>query len=124
MAEKAWFDDLNTGNRTKGITITAKIYLDYFDPDGPMNFQKNAAALQPGVPILWIVGTEEEKGPRQLGDRGYAKIPPNPGNKFIEIGSDHLDTPGKAIAPVMAWIKEIAGNRTVSGGLVGDPISQ
>jgi pimeloyl-ACP methyl ester carboxylesterase len=107
--DNAWFDDLNSGGRTKSVRTTARIYLDYFDPEGPMNFQKNAAALQPGVPILWVVGTEEEKGPRQLGDRGHARIPANPGNKFIEVSSDHLNTPGKAIEPVIAWIKEIAG---------------
>lgn len=107
--DKAWFDDLNTGSRAKSVRTTAKIYLDYFGPDGPMNFQKNIAALQPGVPILWVVGTEEEKGLRQMGDRGHTKIPSNPGNKYVEVNSDHMNAPGKAIEPVIAWIKEIAG---------------
>jgi dienelactone hydrolase len=107
--DMAWFDDVNTGNRAKSVRTTARIYLDYFSPDGPMNFRKNIAALQPGVPILWVVGTEEEKALRQIGDRGHTGIPSNPGNKFVEVSSDHMNTPGKAIEPVIAWIKEISG---------------
>ena len=107
--DKAWFDDVNTGSRVKFVRITARIYLDYFHPEGPMNFHKNTAALQPGVPILWVVGTEEEKGPRMIGDEGHARIPSNRGNKFIEVNSDHMNTPDRVIEPVIAWIKEIAG---------------
>jgi pimeloyl-ACP methyl ester carboxylesterase len=107
--DKAWFDDLNSGSRTRSVRTTARIYLDYFGPDGPMNFRKNIAALQPGAPILWVVGTEEEQGPRQIGDRAYTRIPSNPGNKYVEVNSDHINTPGNAIETVIAWIKETAG---------------
>lgn len=106
---KAWFDDLNTGNRSKSVRFSAKIYLDFSDPEGPMNFRNNAAALRPSVPVLWVVGTKEEPGPRRLGDLAYKQIPPNPANKYLEIEADHLGTPGKAIPAVIEWIKEVAG---------------
>jgi len=107
--DKLNFDDLNTGNRAKSVRVAAKVYLDYFDPDGPMNFQNNTASLRPGVPILWVVGTAEEEGPKRLGALALKRIPANPGNKFVEVNSDHLNTPNKSIETVIGWIKEIAG---------------
>jgi pimeloyl-ACP methyl ester carboxylesterase len=106
--DKAQFDDLNTGNRAKSVRTTARIYLDYFGSDGPLNFQRNIDALKPGVPILWVVGTEEEKGLRTFGDRGRARIPANPGNRFIEVSAGHLETPDRSVEAVSAWIRDMA----------------
>jgi pimeloyl-ACP methyl ester carboxylesterase len=105
--DRAWFDDLNTGARSKSVRVTGKTYLDYFDPDGPMNFRENVASLRAGVPILWVVGTAEEEGLRRVGDQSYQKIPSHPGNKYVEVRSDHLHTPGNATEAVISWIKAV-----------------
>jgi hypothetical protein len=101
------FDDLNTGGRRKGVTVTANAFLDYFDPDGSMNSQNNASSVLPGVPILWVAGTREEDGLKRMGALLRGKLPANPANRFVEVNADHLNTPNKAVEPVIAWIREI-----------------
>ncbi|MFA6019347.1 MAG: alpha/beta fold hydrolase [Rhodospirillales bacterium] len=43
--ETANFDDINQG-KTKIITPKARVYLSYFDPDGPAVMPRNAAAIK------------------------------------------------------------------------------
>ena len=56
--EKAWFEDYNSGNRTKKVKMSAKVFIEYFDGDGPMNMAHNASRILPGTYVLWVVGRE------------------------------------------------------------------
>lgn len=100
-------DDPNSGGRKKSIVITARVFLDYFDPDGPMNSRKNAAAVRPATPVLWVVGTKEEQGARHNGDLTRGKLPQNPASKFVEVDADHVGTPNSSSEQVIAWIRGI-----------------
>jgi len=102
------FDDPNSGGRRKPVATTARIFLDYFDPDGPMNTQTNAASLLANVPVLWVVGSKEDQGVRQNGAATRDKLPRNPRDRFIEVKSDHLNTPNNAIGPAIGWIRDTA----------------
>ena len=99
------FSDINTGNRFKDTMTTARIYLDYFDPDGPMNSQHNARLLRPGIPVLWIVGSHEEEGPRMSGEKVRDAFPSQTVRTLITIDADHLQTPYYAVTPVMNWLR-------------------
>jgi esterase/lipase len=99
------FDDYNQGRRRTRRT-TARIYISYQDPDGPAVIPKNAAALKPGTPLLWVVGT---KDPMYLRGASFAfdKAPPNPRNKYVVVEAGHMETPfdSEAIRQIVAWIK-------------------
>lgn len=108
-AAKAWFDDINTGNRSKQISMSANTYLAFFDPDGPMNFSANAAALKPDTPVLWVVGAGESPGLKANGTRVYEnKLPKTAHTQLIEVPGGHEQTPDHAIEPALAWLKEVA----------------
>jgi alpha-beta hydrolase superfamily lysophospholipase len=101
------FVDLNSGSRKKTVDATAKTFLEYFDPVGPMNSQNNAASIRAGLPVLWVVGTNEEEGLKRMGTLARGKIPENPGHRFVEVDSDHMNTPNDAVEAVITWIKDI-----------------
>lgn len=102
------FVDLNSGSRKKTVSATARIFLEYFDPDGPMNSQNNAASIRAGIPVLWVVGTKEEERLKRMGALAREKTPENPGHRFVEVDSDHINTPDNAVEAVITWIKDIA----------------
>ena len=104
--DRADFEDLNTGHRQRLVRTTARIYLDYFDSEGPMNFTRNLAALSEKLPILWVVGNTEEPGLRAFGDRRREHALTAPGSQFAEVVADHLRTPEQAIPVVLAWLQE------------------
>ena len=47
------FKDVNQGKKSTK-TMKAKIYLSWFDPEGPASMPKNTANLKPGTPLMWI----------------------------------------------------------------------
>jgi dienelactone hydrolase len=98
------FADFNLG-KTSTIKVSAKIYLSWFDPDGPAIMPKNAAAMKPGTALLWVVGTRD----RLVYERGqsyaFDKAPSNPNNKYLVVESDHLNTPRDASAEIIKWLK-------------------
>lgn len=107
--EVGYFDDPNSGNRMKSMPMKARVYLDYFAPDGPMNFRGNLAAIRAGTPVLWVVGDTEEPLLKQADQAAFEALPRNPPPKSVGVSAGHLDTPDAA-GPVCAkWMREIAG---------------
>lgn len=102
----AWFEDYNTGNRTKKIRMSAKTYIEYFDRDGPMNMAMNASRVLPGTRALWVVGQEESEGPKRLGGAAYKALPDNASKQFAEVPGGHIATPEKAMELTAAWVRE------------------
>lgn len=103
--DSASFLDQNTGDRSRTINMRARVLLDYQAPDGPMNFLNNAAAVRPGVPVLWVTGKNEAPGLRRLGQAAYEKLPRSPEPSFLEVDGGHEATPTQAIEPVLDWLK-------------------
>jgi esterase/lipase len=98
------FTDLNMG-KTFYSQTSAKIYLSYFDPDGPAVIPTNAAAIRSPIPILWVVGT---KDPATRGS-GYAfdKAPSHPKSKYVAVDADHSQVPAVAADQVLAWLRSL-----------------
>jgi esterase/lipase len=99
------FDDYNQGIRHTRRT-TARIYLSYQDPDGSSVIPKNAAALKPGTPLLWVVGTKDPMYQRGT-SFAFDKAPPNPRNKYVVVDAGHMETvfDTEAIRQIVAWLK-------------------
>jgi len=106
--EKGWFADINTGSRSKSLQMTARIYLDYFDPEGPMNFRNNAATIRTDVPVLWIAGINEEESLKNVSKAALASMPKTTPPMVVEVPGGHMDTPDQASAIAITWIKELA----------------
>jgi len=104
--EKAWFDDFNTGNRARQVSMAAQVYLDFFAPDGPMNFTGNAANILPGTNVLWVVPTREEPGLKSLSARALPLIPASVKVQKVEVEADHMGAPEKSGESALAWIRE------------------
>lgn len=104
--EKGWFDDFNTGNRTKQVSMAAQVYLDFFAPDGPMNFTGNAAKILPETNVLWVVPTREEPALKGVSARALAAMPATVKVQKVEVEADHMGAPDKSGEPALAWIKE------------------
>ena len=83
---------------------TARIYLDYFDPNGPMNSRNNGGLLRPGIPVLWIVGSHEEEGLRLSGEKVKERFAPDTKMTVRTVDADHLQTPYYALTPAIAWL--------------------
>ena len=98
------FPDMNQG-KTFDVRSTAKVYLSYFDPNGPAPMPKNAAAMKP-VPFLWVIGRDDsliQAGPAYAFDRA----PKHPKSKYLEVNARHENTPDVAKDAVVAWLKSL-----------------
>ena len=104
--DKAWFEDYNTGNRTKKVRMSAKVYIEYFDGDGPMNMMNNVSRILPGTRVLWVVGAEEAEGAKRMGGMAYQKMPAGISTQFVEVPGGHVTVPEKAIEVAAAWIRD------------------
>jgi pimeloyl-ACP methyl ester carboxylesterase len=88
---------------------TPRVYLSWFDPDGPAVIPKNAAAIGASphpVPLLWVVGKLDpiaRRGP----DYAFAAAAKNPKSKYLEVFAGHLTTPLVAHRQVVAWINSL-----------------
>ena len=105
--ESGWFDDPNSGGRLKQVRMTARTYLDFFDPAGLMNFGNNAAAVLPGTAVLWIIGQAEENGLRAAAMRVFERLPKGLAARQIDVPGGHLETPGNSANVALDWIRSL-----------------
>ncbi|MEI7610857.1 MAG: alpha/beta hydrolase [Rhodospirillaceae bacterium] len=95
------FTDGNHG-RSFERHVRARIYLSYFDPEGPAAMARNAAKLS--APLLMVVGERDPLA--KLGpDYAFAKAPANPKSRYVSVDADHMGTPAAAGDLVLAWLK-------------------
>jgi dienelactone hydrolase len=87
------------------VRATPKVYVSYFDPNGPAPMPKNAAAMKP-VPFLWVIGRDD---PLFAQGEGYAfnRAPKTPHNKYLVVNARHENTPDVAKADVVVWLKSL-----------------
>jgi dienelactone hydrolase len=98
------FPDMNQG-KLFDVRATAKVYLSFFDPNGPAPMPKNAAAMRP-TPFLWVIGRDDSlisAGP----DYAFNKAPKHPKSKYLEVNARHENTPDVAKGEVVAWLKTL-----------------
>lgn len=83
--------------------VTPRIYLSYLDPQGPAVIPRNAAALEPGTPLLWIEASGETDSTRGA-NFAYDKAPTHPKNAFVYVQSDHYRAATESAPTVVAWL--------------------
>lgn len=105
---QALFDflDLFWGNQRGRATTTARSFLSYFDADGPMNMTRNVQALRRDVLVLWIVPLGGERGVRQSTLDLYQRLPPNPGNRLLELPVQFTRVASAAVPAIVEWMRD------------------
>ena len=100
--ESADFGDINQGRRLQR-TMTAEIYVSWFQPGGPAGAGKNARAIKPSTPVLWVEDDARRKRTNAR-RRIFNKVPEHPKNEFRVISSTHRKVPTDAIGIVTDWL--------------------
>jgi pimeloyl-ACP methyl ester carboxylesterase len=98
------FSDLNTGNRSRSMRCSARIFLDYFDPEGPFNTFDNAQKIKPGTAVLVIIPSRESEGLKTMADTIMKKIPGEAKASRTEVDADHLGAPDAAKSAIRDWL--------------------
>jgi len=83
-------------------TATPLVYLSMFDPNGAAVIPKNIAAM-PAIPLLWVVGTFDPINSRGR-DYAFARAPPHPKSRYLEVFASHLTTALVARSRVVEWV--------------------
>lgn len=103
--ERTDFKDFNQGKLSE-VNATAQDYLSWYSPDGPAVMPKNAAALKPNTPLMWVIG-EKDVMLRNGRDESYAfsRAPSNPKNQYVVVKGGHKVTPQKGEDEIISWLK-------------------
>jgi pimeloyl-ACP methyl ester carboxylesterase len=93
---------------SNGRNLKASIYYSYFNPEGLGAMSKAASFINPKIPVLYVVGSQDPLT-ASLG-KGYAfkNLPENKLTRYVNIYADHLGTPLAAVGVVINWLKELA----------------
>jgi dienelactone hydrolase len=97
-AQRTTFNHTNSG-QSFTVSATPEVYLSFFDPGGPADF----AMMLPRShePLIWVAGSLDRS--RATAAALFARIPANRLNEFVQVTTDHLDTPAAASNAVLAW---------------------
>lgn len=106
--EKSQFEDYEGKKGTFSVVTTAAVYLTWFDPEGAMNSKRSAAAVNPQIPILWIVALRDYPGLRKTNIPLFDSLPKNPHTRLFEPNADHIGAPYASIDEIARWTAEVA----------------
>jgi pimeloyl-ACP methyl ester carboxylesterase len=100
--EMAAFKDINM--QYQGVVrTTAAHYLSFYSPEGKMSLHRNLADWPPGLPLLWIDGSDEAR--RQGRERMVrSRLRPEPLTRYLVVSAGHAGVADAAADLVVAWI--------------------
>lgn len=102
--EETGFKDVNQGRKSTK-TMKAKVYLSWFDPEGPAPMPKNTANLKPGTPLMWIIGEKDRLMMERGKEYAYAKAPAHDMSAYVVVKGGHGATPMKGKKEIIDWLK-------------------
>ncbi len=105
--ERVNLEDFEGKRGTFAVLTTPTVYLTWFDPDGAMNMQRAAEAVDPSNPILWLVATRDYPGLRKTNIPMFNTLPKNPHTRMFEPDADHRGAPTASADEIMRWIGEV-----------------
>lgn len=107
--EKVQLLDYENAKGAYPIVTTPAIYLTWFDPEGAMNQVKASRAVDPAVPVLFIVPTGDYPGLLRVKQQMFDALPRNPLTGLYEPVADHREAPAASREEIARWIAETAG---------------
>ena len=84
-------------------------YVTWFDPDGAMNIPRAARAVDPKVPVLYVLPTRDYPGLLKAGPTTFGALPKHPHTRLYEPSADHLNAPAASVDEIVRWTREVAG---------------
>jgi hypothetical protein len=112
--EKERLSDYENAKGTYTIVTTPSAYVSWFDPDGAMNQTAAVERMNPRVPVLFIVPTEDYAGLRKVKDHFFSLLPKNPLSKLYEPVADHVGAPSASRDEIVRWTTEVAGRANLA----------
>ena len=106
-AEPARLADYENARGTYAITSIPAAYVTWFDPNGAMNMDRAARAVNPRMPMLWIVPKRDYPGLIKS-NLPMFRVLPAENKKLYEPDSDHRAAPTASADEIMRWTKEVA----------------
>ena len=106
--EKTRLTDFESGKGSYPIITTPALYLSWFDPDGAMNQTKALRSMNPAVPVLLIVPTNDYPGLLRVKQQVFDALPKNPRTRLYEPSSSHLNAPSASIKEIVEWTTAVA----------------
>ncbi|MGE5540205.1 MAG: alpha/beta hydrolase [Gemmatimonas sp.] len=94
------------------VRAPAAAILSYFEPEGPLNFKRNIAALPPELPVLYIVSSGDvAHGFGVYSKNLFSAVPKNPLTRLFEPQVEHFDAPTASIDETVAFIESVVASR-------------
>jgi pimeloyl-ACP methyl ester carboxylesterase len=106
--EKTRFIDFEGSRGTYPVVCTPANYLSWFDPEGAMNEVKAVKAMNPRVPVLFIVPTGDYPPLLKAKELMFGALPRHPLTRLYEPDAGHLDAPAASVDEIVRWISEVA----------------
>lgn len=94
--------DYNTGNRTRPLSMPARVFLSYFAPDGPAAMGERAGQIRERN-ILWLA-PKQDPITRIFAEQVVHKLPAAIVFSRQDMESDHLGAPAAAAEPLTQWL--------------------
>ncbi len=108
---KTNFRDFQGGKDTYPISTTPATYLSWFDPEGAMNQLEAVRSMNPAIPVLFIVPTDDYPRLLKVKQTMFDSLPKNPRTRLYEPNSDHLGAPSASIDEIIRWTGAVAAPR-------------
>ena len=83
-------------------------YVTWFDPDGAMNIPRAARAMDPKIPVLFVIPTNDYPALLKSSPAVYRQLPRNPLTRLYEPAADHLGAPSASVEEIARWTREVA----------------
>ena len=106
--ERATFNDYENAKGLYPIETTAAAYLSWFDPEGAMNQARAMAAVDPSIPVLYVVPTNDYPGLLRAKDLFFPRLPRNAKTRLYEPAATHTAAPWESHEEIARWIGEVA----------------
>jgi len=100
--------DYENARGTYPVAAVPEAYVTWFDPDGAMNMDRAARAVNPGVPLLWIVPKRDYPGLIKANLPMYRALP-SQRKALYEPDADHRGAPTASADEIVRWTKEVSG---------------
>lgn len=105
--ERTSFLDYEGSRGTYPVIVTPNAYLSWFDPGGAMNVMTAAKAMNPKIPVLFIVPTRDYPALLKAKQPMFGALPRNPLTRLYEPDSSHLEAPSASREEIMRWTTEV-----------------
>ncbi len=89
------------------IVSVPAAYVTWFDPDGAMNIPRAAKAMNPKIPVLFVLPTDDYPGLLKSSPGVFRQLPKNPLTRLYEPTADHLGAPSASVEEIARWTQSV-----------------